>query len=47
MKGRLFWGVAVALALATSQAVGGISGGGKASGISFELLFIGPVEAVK
>src|SRR5262245_23162019 len=47
MKGRLVLGAAVALAIATSQAVGGISGGGKVAASSSELLIIGPVEAVK
>jgi hypothetical protein len=46
MKGRLLSGAAVAVVLVTSNAVGGISGGGFAASSS-ELILLGPVEAVK
>ena len=47
MKGRLLLGAAVALAFATSNAVSGISGGGKVVAGNSELILLGPVEAIK
>jgi hypothetical protein len=47
MKRQIVWGAIVAIALATTNAVGGVTGGGSSSSANSVLLLLGPVEAVK